>query len=152
MNYKNQEVTRDKFFCKRLALHVRKNQAYYLADIFCNNAKLMKGGDRISCNEQQRFDGDFAERMHNFQKCAGLLVAQITSLTEGYLLLSEDPVQGGKMEWSQEEEGEGRTTLEKKDHVRRGVGLWPGVTTPYCLSEDSLLRSKAVQVTNRRTS
>jgi len=98
------------------------------------------------------FRRGFRRKVHNFQKCAGLLVAQITSLTEGYLLLSEDPVQGGKMEWSQEEEGKGRTTLEKKDHVRRGVGLWPGVTTPYCLSEDSLLRSKAVQVTNRCTS
>lgn len=45
----------------------------------------------------------------NFRKCAGLLVAQITSLTEGYLLLSEDPVRGGKMEWSQEKEGKGKT-------------------------------------------
>lgn len=44
----------------------------------------------------------------NFRKCAGLLLAQITSLTEGYLLLSEDPVRGGKMEWSQEKEGKGK--------------------------------------------
>jgi len=44
-------------------------------------------------------------------------VAQITSLTEGYLLFRKDPVRGGKMEWSQEEEeGEqgGRGKLWKR--------------------------------------
>lgn len=80
----------------------------------------------------------------NFRKCAGLLVAQITSLTEGCLLLSEDPVRGGKMEWSQEKEGKGKTAAVKKDpaRTRRGVGLWPGVTTPHCLPKDSLLSTR----------
>ncbi|KYN13927.1 hypothetical protein ALC57_14001 [Trachymyrmex cornetzi] len=60
------------------------------------------------------FRREFRRKVHNFRKCAGLLVAQITSLTEGYLLLSEDPVQGGKMEWSQEEEGKGRTVRKER--------------------------------------
>jgi len=60
------------------------------------------------------FRREFRRKVHNFRKCAGLLVAQITSLTEGYLLLSEDPVQGGKMEWSQEKEGKGRTVGKER--------------------------------------
>lgn len=48
-----------------------------------------------------------------------------------------------------EEEEEGNP-LKKEEHVQRGVGLCPGVTTPHCLPEDVCY--KAVQVTNRCTS
>ncbi|EGI64562.1 hypothetical protein G5I_06751 [Acromyrmex echinatior] len=78
-----------------------------------------KGGEE-GCRGQNfvqqatAFQREFRRKVHNFRKCAGLLVAQITSLTEGYLLLSEDPVQGGKMEWSQEEEGKGRTVGKER--------------------------------------
>lgn len=61
-------------------------------------------------------------KVHNFWKCAGLLVAQITSLTEGYLLLSEDPVQGGKMEWSQEREGRKTAGKERTYDVMSDSG------------------------------
>jgi len=87
------------------------------------------------------FRREFHRKVHNFRKCAGLLVAQITSLTEGYLLLSEDPVQGGKMEWSQEEEGKGR--IVGKERPR----------TTWCRTlarrHDALLSSRRQSATRR---
>jgi len=54
-------------------------------------------------------------------------------------------VPGGGREW----EGRKGEALEKKDRIRRDVGLWPGVRTPYCLAEDVCYET--VQVTNRCT-
>lgn len=45
-------------------------------------------------------------------------MAQITSLTEDYLLFSKDPVRGGKMEWSQEEK-EGKKRKRERPLERK---------------------------------
>jgi len=114
---------------------------HIILQVFCNNTELMKREETQIEFHATVFRREFHRKVHNFRKCAGLLVAQITSLTEGYLLLSEDPVQGGKMEWSQEEEGKGR--IVGKERPR----------TTWCRTlarrHDALLSSRRQSATRR---